>query len=183
MLFGDPSNFAIEVMAEPELVAPSTVWGRMCIHIGEVILGDYNDPHCGLYDAYCEFGWHLNRVEPLWDQAFDGLSLEQIHDTVANAIYGDDDRTNEQIQQDSIRYRHFDFLTNWGEQFDGYSSVIVASNDETITILHRPYSDNPRRRIETEFVVAECTRTGFIDTVRQFVYWFDAETKRLTSSK
>ena len=34
MIFGDPSEFAIEAMTEPELVAPTQPWGRMCIRAG-----------------------------------------------------------------------------------------------------------------------------------------------------
>lgn len=130
MIFGDPKDFAIEVMTEPHLIAPSNVWGRMCVHIGDLTLGDFSDENCGLYGAYCGFKELLNSRTRLWDDSFDGLSREQIHDLVRNAIYGEDDRTLSAILADSQRYRRFDFLTNWDEQFDGFASVIIQEDGE-----------------------------------------------------
>ena len=111
---------------------------------------------------------------------FDGMAPEEIHDTVRDALYGDDERTMDQIHRDCNRYASFDFLTNWGEQFDGYSSVVVSPDPDTMMILHRPYADpESGRRMPTEFVVARCSRTGFINASSNFVAWFDRESERL----
>jgi hypothetical protein len=180
MLIGDASDFAIEVMIEPDLKTPSAVWGRMCVHIAETILGDYNDPYCALYPAYRHFEWHAKYRDRLWDAVFDGMAPEGIHDTVHDAMYGDDDRTIEEIQRDSHRYGAFDFLTNWGEQFDGYSSVIVSPAPDTIMVLHRPYVDmDSPRRLPKDCVVAHCSRSGFVNASAKFVDWFDRESERL----
>jgi hypothetical protein len=40
LLIGDINDFAIEVMVEPDLMVPSSVWGRMCVHIGDTTLGE-----------------------------------------------------------------------------------------------------------------------------------------------
>lgn len=180
MMFGDPSNFAIEAITEPHLVAPSAVWGRMCIHIGPIVLGDFTDEHCGLYGAYCGFKKLLTTESQLWDDAFVGLTREQIHDLARNAIYGDDDRSMEAILADSQQYRRFDFLTNWDEQFDGFASVIVQEDDRTTTILHRPHSAFARKRDPGPFVIATCNTIGFRNAIAGFVEWFDAEASRLT---
>lgn len=37
-IFGDRKDFAIEVLSEPHLAPPSAVWGRMCLHIGDLSL-------------------------------------------------------------------------------------------------------------------------------------------------
>ncbi|MCC9603751.1 hypothetical protein LOC67_24640 [Stieleria sp. JC731] len=180
MLIGDSTDFAIEVMVEPALKVPSAVWGRMCVHVGGTTLGDFSDQYCALYPAYGNFDWHAKRVDRLWDTVFNGMTPEEIHDTVRHAIYGDDDRTMDEIQRDSRRFSPFDFLTNWGEQFDGYSSVIVAPAPETVMVLHRPYVqlDSPRR-LPDDFLAASCSRDGFCRAAREFVAWFDHEAKRL----
>ncbi|WP_231743950.1 hypothetical protein [Stieleria neptunia] len=180
MFFGNPEDFAIEAMTEPHLIAPSAVWGRMCVHIGPVILGDFSDEHCGLYGAYCGFKELLNRKTRLWDASFDGLAREQIHDLVRNAIYGDDDRPMAAVLADSQRYRQFDFLTNWDEQFDGFASVIIQENATTTTILHRPHSAFARQREPGSFVVAICSTIGFRNACAGLVEWFDREAARLT---
>lgn len=182
-MFGDPDDVAIEAMTEPHLVAPSAVWGRMCLHFGNVVLGDFTDPHCSLYGAYCGFKELLDIPRPLWDESFDGLSREQIHDLVRNAIYGDDERSMEEILADSQRYRKFDFLTNWGEQFDGFASVIVQEDDHTTTILHRPHSAWARQRPPGPFVVAICSTMGFRNACCGLIEWFDGEAARLTPTE
>lgn len=180
MLIGDPNNFAIEAMVEPELKAPSAVWGRMCIHIGDVVLGDWTEPFCGLGPAYEHFRWHARQCERLWLDSFDEMTSEEIHDTVRHAIYGDDERTIEQIKRDSLTYGRFDFLTNWGEQFDGYASVIVSPTPDTMMILHRPYLDvGAPRKLPQEFVVARCSRDAFTTASLGFVDWFDRKAEEL----
>ncbi len=180
MMFGDPSEFAIEAMIEPHLIAPSAVWGRMCLHIGPVVLGDITDEHCGLYGAYCGFNELVGDTTRLWDDSFTGLNHKQIHDRVRNAIYGDDERSMDTILADAQRYRRFDFLTNWGEQFDGFASVIVQHDDAITTILHRPHSAFARKRDPGPFVVATCNTLDFRDACGAFVRWFDSEASRLT---
>jgi hypothetical protein len=179
-MFGDRSDFAIEAMTEPHLIAPSDVWGRMCLHIGSVVLGDITDEHCGLYDAYCGFSKLVGDATRLWEDSFTGLNHRQIHDCVRNAIYGDDDRSMDAILADARRYGRFDFLTNWGEQFDGFASVIVQCDDATTTILHSPHSAFARKRDPGLFVVASCSTLGFRDACSAFVKWFDSEASRLT---
>lgn len=183
MIFGNPEDFAIEAMTEMHLVAPSAVWGRMCVHIGTVVLGDFSDEHCGLYCAYRGFKELLNTNTRLWDESFDGLSREQIHDLVRNAIYGNDDRAMDTILADSRRYRRFDFLTNWDEQFDGFASVIVQEDATTTTILHRPHSAFARKREPGPFVVAICSTIGFRNACASLVEWFDREAARLTRNE
>jgi hypothetical protein len=173
MLIGDASDFAIEVMVEPDLEIPSAVWGRMCIHIGDVTLGDFDNSYCALYPAYIPFKWHTQQTDRLWHESLENLSPEEIHDIVHSSIYGDNDNISQLVE--------FDFLTNWGEQFDGYSSVIVSPTRESMMILHRPYLDpSDSRRLSNDFVLAHCTHSGFIDALNHFVAWFDSEAKRLS---
>jgi hypothetical protein len=184
MLIGDLNDFAIEVVVEPDLKVPSAVWGQMCLRIGNTTLGDFDDHYCALFPAYKHFEWHANHDDRLWDDAFDDMSPEDIYDMVHHAIYGDDDRTMDEIKRDSLRFGIFDFLTNWGEQFDGYSSVIISPDSDTMMILHRPYlyAYSPRR-LADDFVMLRCTRSGYINVSRRFVDWFEMEADRLSPKK
>jgi len=178
-IHGNPDDFAIEVMTEPHLVSPSAIWGRMCIHIGDLTLGDFAERHCALYSSYRHFESLSREMTPLWDTSFNGLTLEQIHDTVRDAIYGD-----AWTSGNAKRYARYDFLTNWGEHFDWYASVIAQPPWNTVTIMYRPSSDAPeRRRVTGDFLSAKCTFDGFRDAATRFVEWFDAETKRLSAEE
>jgi hypothetical protein len=182
MLFGDPQDFAIEAMIEPELKPPSSVWGRMCIHVSSTVLGDFDDQHCGLYGAYAEFKWLAANCDQLWDASFEGLTPKQIHRKVRHAIYDDDDRTDDQVRIDTQRYSKFDFLTNTGEQFDDYSSVIVSADSATLLILHEPYARlSSKRRLPVDFLIANCSIPGFITASTAFIQWFDKEAVRLAA--
>jgi hypothetical protein len=172
MLFGNPTDFAIEAMTEPHLSAPSAVWGRMRVICDKQIYGDYENPHCALYPAYCQFRWFRENVIDLWDSSFNGLSNSELHDLLDHAIYGDDNRNTQEIESDSMRYGRFNFLTNWGEQFDGYKSFIVSPMAGTLIILRRDEGGL--------LIVASCSTQGFVKAADEYLDWFHAETERLT---
>ncbi|MDV6031734.1 MAG: hypothetical protein F9B45_16910 [Phycisphaera sp. RhM] len=148
----------------------------MCIHIGDLTLGNFAEEHCALYSSYRHFESLISGTSPLWDTSFNGLTLEQIHDKVRDAIYGDGWTSN-----NARRYARYDFLANWGEHFDWYSSVIVQQTWDTVTILFRPDPRAPlHRRMSNGFRVATCSFDGFRDSATKFVDWFESETKRLS---
>lgn len=171
MLFGNPNDFAIEAMLEPNLIPPSKAWGRMCVHVESFVFGDYPQGYCGLWQAVDAFHWLRNHVDELWDEAFEGKSPQNIHDLVRHAIYGDDARTLEEIKHDAERFSRFDFLCNWGEQFDGSCSVIYRESPDRLRITHRPTTDM--------LVSVSCTVDGLVDACDQFTTWFNTEEKRL----
>lgn len=172
MLFGNPSDFAIEAASEANLTAPSAVWGRMRVICDKQIYSDYENPYCALYPAYCQFRWFRENVFDLWDDSFNGLSNTELHDLLDRMIYADDNRTSEEVERDSTRYGRYNFLTNWGEQFDGYKSFIVSPMPGRLAILRR---DDTGR-----LSVANCTTQGFVDAAEAYLDWFHAETLRLT---
>ncbi len=57
-LIGNKSEFAVQVMTEADLTPPSAVWGRMCLWVNNISLGNFNEEHCGLYQCV----HHLNEV-------------------------------------------------------------------------------------------------------------------------
>ena len=180
MIFGDPKTFAIESITEPHLSPPSPVWGRMQLLVDWYVFGDISDEHCGLYGAYCGFRDLMSHQGQLWHSSFDGLGDNQIHDVVRHAIYGDDNRSSEKVMLDSQTYRPFDFLTNWGEQFDGFASVIFQRDDKQTTIAHVPHSAFARTRPEGSPVSFHFSTASFNSATMKFLTWFEAETKRLS---
>lgn len=181
MFFGSKKSFAIEAMSEPELRAPSQVWGRMRIWCGETEIGDYADEHCGLYDAYAGFRELGDVLAENWLSEFDGLSDHELWNLLDGALYGyqgdieiEDSRTVEQCRADWDRYGRFDFLTNWGEQFDrNGKSFIVCRPDKVVRVLNRSLGDSIN-------FSAAAPLDEVVGTIKEFLAWFESESERLT---
>lgn len=148
MLLGTKEVFAVEVMSEPELQAPSAVWGRMRVWCQGESIGDFEEPVCALYPAYCGFKHLASTLPNLWSPELEGLSDVALCNHFDGLLYGhhgdiplQDDRTLEQCEQDSIKWGGYNFLTNWGEQFDSAGkSFILCKPDGDVCILNRSFS-------------------------------------------
>ena len=143
-------------------------------------LATSNDEHCGLYGACRGFKELLSHEGRLWHDSFNGLDDAEIHDVVRHAIYGDDDRTGGQILLDAQTYRPFDFLTNWGEQFDGFASVIFQRDNTQTTVVHIPHSAFARTRLDGPMVSLNFSTNVFESAILEFLAWFERETQRLS---
>lgn len=180
MLFGKIDTFAIEAMPEPHLQPPSQVWGRMRIWCEGCEIGDFEDPFCGLYTSYMGFHALRDRLSSLWLDEFEGLSDQELWNLLDGALYGyhgdiplADERSLEEVQRDSARYEPFDFLTNWGEQFDqGGKSFIVYTPAGRVRILNR--SLPPARGLALEASLVDVT-----EAIDGFTAWFEQESERL----
>ena len=139
MFFGNTHSFAIQAIVEPDLVAPSAVWGRMSVFCAGLELGDFSERYCGLFSAFHEFNALSRQLETLWHPSFEGKSDEEILDLLDRAIWGypGDARTSGQIQDDAAVFARFMFLTDWGEQFDGVRRNFIVSNSGTTRVLGR----------------------------------------------
>lgn len=183
MLFGDPADFAIEAGIEPQLVAPSAVWGHMRVWCAGHALGDIEDGYCALYPSYTEFDWMSANLEGLWDEALSGLDDQATWNFLDGALYGYhgdveivDDRSLEELKRDDRRFGKFNFLTNWGESFDnGYKSFIVCSPNMPLRVLCRAF---PR----SVGLGVSITRVGFVRASREFIEWFTQQERRLSNS-
>jgi hypothetical protein len=180
MVFGNTESFAIEAMSEPELKAPSAVWGRMRVWCEGKAIGDYSEAFCALYPAYCGFKNLAQTLPDLWTQELDGLSdlaLWNHFDSLLYGYHGDeelqDDRTYEQCRADAERWSRFNFLTNWGEQFDADGkSFITCKPEGVVLILNR--SGSPKQLISTRTSVNEV-----LSAIAQYIDWFRGESDRL----
>jgi len=171
MIFGDRASFAIEALVEPDLVAPSAVWGRMRIWIREESIGDFEDSRCALYPSYMGFMALQRELGALWLPEFDGLDDQALWDHLDALLYVEDSRSDEQVSADAIRYGKFIFLTNWGEQFDrDGKSFVVCHPNGTVRILNLGLPG----RVAREVCVADVRLS-----ISRFVQWFELESERL----
>lgn len=178
MQFGEITNFAIEAMSEPGLVAPSAVWGRLRIWCQGVALGDFSEAHCGLPSG--QFDQLRSNISSCWLEEFHGLTDEQLFDALDRLLYGysqgvevADERANEQLRRDGDRYARFEFLTNWGEMFDrAVKSFIFCPDGSTVKILNGSDGSVPLRTLKTSVGCIQEACDGY-------AAWLEQETVRL----
>jgi hypothetical protein len=178
-LFGDRSNFAIEAGAEPGGHTGSTVWGYMCIWCGGQQLGDLDDRHCGLFDAYSGFQDTVASLDSLWDNAFICLNDQAIFNHLDVLLYGYrqgveivDNRTVEDCKRDWDRWGRFDFLTNWGEPFNGCKAFLLHPPGPRLRVLFRAPS-------EDSVVSKDISVLGFLAAVSAFSRWYQKQDQGL----
>jgi len=176
MIFGSKSDFAIEAMVEPELAPPSHPWGRLCIWVDGKKIGDFDDPHCGLYPCYENFQEKCEELNELWENSFIEFSDIEIWNFLDGLLYGhhgnvelDDEKTLEQARIDSDTYSKYDFLTNWGEMFDrDGKSFILKLPEGRIKVLNYDYQ---KEIVNCYF----CTEMGFRRASKEFASWYSKQ--------
>jgi hypothetical protein len=178
MIFGEKHDFAIEAMVEPNLVLPSSVWGRMRVWCVGVPLGDFSVPHSGL--PISPFKSLCLALPDLWLPEFEGKREEELFNCLDAVLYGIkdgvevvDDRTPEECDHDARAYWRFSFLTNWGEMFDrAGKSFIFCANGDGVNVLNRPIGSTQLQSFRTS--------VASIQTACQaFTTWFEQESIRL----
>jgi hypothetical protein len=180
MIFGTKEAFAIEAMSESELKPPSAVWGRMQVWCQGASIGDFSNEYCSLYVSYLSFKALSTRFHQLWKTEFDGLSDEALWNHLDELLYGyhgdielEDDRSIEECQRDWDEYGVFNFLTNWGEQFDqGGKSFIVCTPAQQVRILNRSLPPSCGLALEAPVFQVSGAINGFLR-------WFEEEASRL----
>ena len=162
MTFGQASDFAIEAYHEP--YGPE--WGgfgRMCIDIQGVRLGDIRENHCSLYAATDRLRTAYPIIDSLWDDSFSGLSDSEIFSALDQALYLSD-------TSDWERFERFDFLTNTGEQFDDSKTYLVCRPGGRVHILYDRFRD-------VGFGSASCRALTFRRVASSYVDWFDEQVR------
>ncbi|WP_124485827.1 MULTISPECIES: hypothetical protein [unclassified Burkholderia] len=183
MLFGSKSEFAIEAMIEPDLVPPSAVYGRMQVWFANTSMGDFSSPRCSLYPAYLGFKQLVAALPNIWRSDLDGLSEEQLIDRLDRLLYGaqgdelleDDDRTAFECKRDWEKYGAFDFLTNWGEQFDREDKTFIfCPPTQPAKILVLP-------RGSDTILSLHASIPATADAIDKFLRWFDESSALLAN--
>jgi hypothetical protein len=185
MLFGDPADFAIEADVEPDLTPPSSVWGQMCVWCRGFALGRLAERYCGLGFACDRFDWLATHLDELWTPelaAFDYEGIWRFLDSLLYGYHGElaldehDRRTLSEVSADSHAFGRFDFLTNWGEQFDGgFKSFIFRPPGGRVHILSRAFPANMG-------LCVQVTPEGLVAATTGFVEWFREQELRLQTN-
>lgn len=166
---GDPSVLQIECVHEPFPDAKGHVFGRMCLRFGDDVLGDFDNPACVLNVTAGHMEDALENLAGHEEPGLFALTDEALWRRLDAALYGDDERTIEQIVADARRYRRFDFLTNGGESFDHSRSFFVAGGQEVRVLFKRHDQPLTGKRVD---------RSAFVETLRAWLRWFEAERVR-----
>ncbi len=183
MIFGDKMDFAIEAMVEPDLKVPSSVWGRMCVWVAGVSIGDYDDHYCGLGAPESGFSEKCDQIDDLWIVEFETMSDSDIWNFLDGKLYNwngnielEDDRTLDQIRSDDKQYSKFNFLTNWGEMFDrGGKSFLLAQPDGMLKVLNYDYENS---KVNNYL----CSKFGFRRAVKCFCDWYAQQRTHLSGN-
>lgn len=173
MIFGDKKEFAIEVFHERLGENDTHVFGRMCIWVGDEMLGDLEEPACMLDVTSGFFESILVRISDLSSREFSGLGDLEIYSYLDEKLYGDDERTAAQVSEDADRYFKYDFLTNGGESFDNSKSFIVAEGF-FFRVLFFNYEKN-------KFTGHKVSKVEFTNVINQFMIWYSDIKTKLTS--
>ena len=178
-LFGDRADFAIEAGVEPDLHTAGTVWGHMCVWCRGVPLGDLNERYCGLGHSYSEFAWRAHNLDHLWGDELVGLDDVAAWNFLDGMLYGyhgdvkvANTRTLAECEYDAMRWGRFNFLTNWGEQFDGYKSFLLCPPGHSARVLSRRLPVHMGRSVSV-------SRQMVVDASARFARWFEVESRRL----
>jgi hypothetical protein len=178
-VFGDKADFAIEAGVEPDLHTDYTVWGHMCVWSRGIPLGDLEDRYCGLYHAYSEFAWLADNLVSLWSEELAGLDDVAAWNFLDGLLYGyhgdvewADTRTLAEARRDAVRWGRFNFLTNWGEQFDGYKSFLLCPPGDSARVLSRRLPPHMGRGVSV-------SRQALVTAAAGFAEWFESESRRL----
>ncbi|WP_295679412.1 hypothetical protein [uncultured Nevskia sp.] len=166
MTFGNPDEFAIEAYHEP--AQPGLVgFGRMAIHFSSTIIGKLSEEHCGLGGGAETFRALHSSLSTLWDASFAELSATEIFAIIDRALYIDVGQSDIAVRKDADRYARFDFLTNAGEQFDGFKTFIAAEPQGEVRIFFQ----DPDGVLGS----ARCSMAAFQSASCAFVAWYDAQ--------
>jgi hypothetical protein len=178
-VFGDRSDFAIEAGVEPDLNPPSAVWGHMCVWCRGMPLGDIDERHCCLNHARTSFRWKARHLDELWAPelvGLDDLATCNFLDGLLYGYHGDvelrDDPTVEMCRANGTAWYHFDFLTNWGEQFDGCKAFILCPPGGPVRILSRRFPAGMGYRVDV-------SQSAFKEASLGFVQWYEEQESRL----
>ena len=177
MLFGDKNVFAIETMLDEDQVDSGNVFGRLCLWCENVPLGRIEEENCGL-EAFELLSDLIAVVDDLWLEEFDGLSDRELKNRLNSALYGCDEDDEvavgfdegslEEMRGDLIKYRNFDFLTNWGEMFDrGGKSFVFHQPRGSIRIINVAHFRMTGHALVTPVA-------AFVSAIKDAVTWYRA---------
>lgn len=94
---GNCSAFQIQCVHEPFPGSEGYVFGRMCLRFADDVLGDFDEPACMLNVTAGHVEDALESLAEYDEPELSALTDEQLWERLDSALYGDDNRTIEQI--------------------------------------------------------------------------------------
>jgi hypothetical protein len=163
-VFGDPQDFAIEAVSDAGPASPAgTVWGHMRLWCCGRSIGDFDERDSGLSDAQTSLSELCRALEALESPSLSQLDDQAAWEFLDRKLYVDDARSDAQVAGDTAWWRRFEFVTNWGEPFDGYKGFIFRQSPVTLRIVAR-CPDN-------EMVGLTVTVSAFREAIAAFENW------------
>jgi hypothetical protein len=164
MIFGSPTDFAIEAKDDGLPSDPkSIVCGHMRIWCCGSTIGDFSEAQSCLWDSHRQLAKIAANLSAITNPEFWALSDEALWDRFNRARYIDRGQSNDDIARDFLQWGPYDFLTNWGEMFDGYKGMIYCIPNGKIRMLVQQPDDSIRK-----YTVSS---TGFTDAIAEFSRW------------
>lgn len=154
MMFGEPTEFAIEAYHEP-YAQKYAGFGRMCIHLKGITIGKIRENHCSLFHAVNRFRKLQTDIEDLWDAEFSNWSDAGIRDILEKALYLDNGQSLEEMEADWKRLSRYVFLTNTGEQFDDSNTFIICRPGAGVHVLYRKHRENSQGSASCEIDISQ----------------------------
>jgi hypothetical protein len=128
MLLGNLNEFAVEIYHEP--AGPQwTGFGRMCLHIQGLTIGNIEEQHCSLFHAVERICEVAKVMASQWDERFAGHTDEEIFAWLDAGLYSG------KVSVEDEDVHRFDFVTNTGEQFDDSKTFIYCSPEGMVRVL------------------------------------------------
>lgn len=162
MLFGDPTNFAVEIYCD----ATEPRWlgfGRMCVFVGGMRLGNLEEQHCSLFHAVERLAEVARSLTELRDHDFSSSEPEAVFSYLDRALYVGEAIPGKELHR-------FDFLTNTGEPFDHEKSFIYATSQGTLCVV--------AQRRDGSLASAVCSSSAFEQATAELVLWFNNHVRR-----
>jgi Immunity protein 42 len=170
MIFGDPADFAVEAFHEP-LESRFRGFGRLCIHVQGLALGDIEEEHCSLFHSADDLERLAADAAGLWDASFEGHSDKSLFELLAYTLFDYHGQTDAEIDQAYVRYGRYSVLTNSGEHFDGFNIFVVCREFSRAHFLFR--------RPDNSIGSRDCSLKMLCDAIQQFQNWFRAVSVQL----
>lgn len=161
MLIGNPGAFAVRVEHAPK-DPKKPGYGRICIHAGEAVLGDFGAAHGALFDAIDRIVAAADELELRWDPAFAGRAPAEVFAAIDAALHGSGRAAERE------RMAPYEFMSGGGEAFADVRSVCWCTPDG---VVHLPFVDaagvlhTPSCRAEVFAAVAARLQRWFADEI------------------
>ena len=168
MYFGSRDDFAIECYQDDlGYDWPETVFGRMCVWCRGIALGNVHGPVCILNVSEEYFQQLLGRLDDLRDEGLEAEPDPEAFRILDAALWTYHGQSPEQIYADAERFSKFNFLTGWGEPFDGTTAFLIGAEDGFRILYRLPGGRFGSGRVSV---------ASLAGAVRGFLEWF-RETK------